>query len=69
MLIEAVPDPDPENRFRMRRVIPEEPPSPINLPVGCGFKASCPDAEKCPLDSPQMADLGNGHLVMCHQPY
>jgi len=31
-LIGAVPTPDPANRFRERRVIPGEPPSPVHVP-------------------------------------
>ncbi|MEM2319326.1 MAG: ABC transporter ATP-binding protein [Candidatus Bathyarchaeia archaeon] len=65
-LIEAVPDPDPENRFKERNVIPGEPPSPINPPSGCRFRTRCPLAfEKC-REEPRMIDVGNGHLVACH---
>jgi len=67
-LIEAVPDPDPENRFKERRVIPGEPPSPINPPAGCRFNPRCPFAtDKCRKEEePQLVDVGDGHLVACH---
>lgn len=66
MLIEAVPDPDPNNRFIDRKVIPGEPPSAINPPVGCGFKTRCPNGNTCPLEGPQMTEVEDEHLVMCH---
>jgi len=66
-LIEAVPDPDPENRFKERKVIPGEPPSPINPPVGCRFNPRCPLAtDKCRRGELQLLDVGDGHLVACH---
>jgi len=66
-LIEAVPDPDPENRFKERRVIPGEPPSPINPPAGCRFNPRCPLAtDKCGKEEPQLVDVGDGYLVACH---
>jgi peptide/nickel transport system ATP-binding protein len=66
-LIEAVPDPDPENRFRERNVIPGEPPSPINPPLGCRFNTRCPFVfEKCKEKEPQLVDVGRKHLVACH---
>lgn len=66
-LIEAVPDPDPENRFRERNVIPGEPPSPINPPLGCRFNTRCPFVfKKCKEKEPQLIDVGRKHLVACH---
>ncbi|MFN7106539.1 MAG: ABC transporter ATP-binding protein, partial [Pyrobaculum sp.] len=41
-LIEALPDPDPANRFKIRKVPPGEPPSLINPPSGCRFHPRCP---------------------------
>lgn len=65
-LIDAVPDPDPENRFKERRVIPGEPPSPINPPSGCRFNTRCPFvSEKCK-EEPQLINVGNKHFVACH---
>lgn len=67
-LIEAVPDPDPENRFKERSVIPGEPPSPINPPSGCRFSTRCPLVfEKCKKEEPQLTNIGGKHLVACHK--
>ncbi|MCS7113935.1 MAG: ABC transporter ATP-binding protein [Nitrososphaerota archaeon] len=68
-LIEAVPDPDPGNRFKERNVIPGEPPSPINPPSGCRFNTRCPFVfGKCK-EEPQLVDVGNKHMVACHLHY
>lgn len=66
-LIEAVPDPDPENRFKERNVIPGEPPSPINPPHGCRFNTRCPLVfGKCKEEEPRLVDVRNKHFVACH---
>jgi len=65
MLIDAVPDPDPKNRFNNRAIIPGEPPSPINPPEGCAFRSRCPMAGECKNTAPGMIELGNGHQVRC----
>ncbi len=52
-LIEAVPDPDPHNRFRERKVPHGEPPSLVNPPKGCRFHPRCPlRMEICEKDPP-----------------
>ncbi len=66
-LIEAVPEPDPNNRFRERKVIPGEPPSPINPPPGCKFHPRCPYVmDRCRTEEPQLQEIKKGHLVACH---
>lgn len=40
-LLEAIPDPDPENVKRMRNVPPGEPPSLARPPSGCRFHPRC----------------------------
>lgn len=40
-LLEAIPDPDPENSKRMRNVPPGEPPSLVRPPAGCRFHPRC----------------------------
>ncbi len=67
-LIEAIPDPDPTNRFRMRRVVPGQPPSLINPPSGCRFHPRCPYfmKGKCDAQEPPLYDLGNGRKVACY---
>ncbi|MGQ9700684.1 MAG: ABC transporter ATP-binding protein [Candidatus Bipolaricaulaceae bacterium] len=40
-LLEAIPDPNPENVKRMRNVPPGEPPSLVRPPSGCRFHPRC----------------------------
>ncbi|HDI73905.1 MAG TPA: ABC transporter ATP-binding protein, partial [Candidatus Korarchaeota archaeon] len=64
-LFEAIPDPDPENRFRFRHVPPGEPPSLVNPPPGCRFEPRCPIAtEKCKEEPPEV-EVGPDHWVKC----
>jgi len=65
-LIEAVPDPDPENRFRMRPVIPGEPPNPISPPPGCRFHLRCPKRfDPCDKKEPPLREVEKNHYVAC----
>ncbi len=67
-LFNAIPDPDPENRFRLREVPPGEPPSLINPPPGCRFKPRCPIAtSKCDEEPPEF-EVFAGHFVKCWYP-
>jgi peptide/nickel transport system ATP-binding protein len=67
-LIEAIPDPDPMNRFKMREVVPGQPPSLLNPPSGCRFHPRCPYfmKGKCEVREPPLYDLGNGRRVACY---
>jgi peptide/nickel transport system ATP-binding protein len=65
-LMEAVPDPDPNNRFLFRDVIPGEPPNPIDPPTGCRFHPRCPYAtEQCNTEEPLLREIGV-HRIACH---
>lgn len=65
-LMDAVPDPDPQNRFKFRKVVPGEPPSPITPPTGCRFHPRCPYAtEICKKDEPLLREIEQ-QLVACH---
>ena len=65
-LIAAVPDPDPENRFKMRPVVPGEPPNPINPPPGCRFHPRCPHRyEPCDKEEPPLKEVEKNHYVAC----
>ena len=65
-LLNAVPDPDPSNRFHFREVIPGEPPSPVNPPSGCRFHPRCPKRfEPCDKNEPKLKEIKNGHYVAC----
>ncbi len=66
-LINSVPDPDPQNRFRKRPVVPGEPPSPINPPPGCRFHPRCPERfDPCDKEEPVLKEVENDHYVACH---
>jgi peptide/nickel transport system ATP-binding protein len=65
-LIEAIPDPDPNNRHAERKVVPGEPQNPIAWPAGCRFHPRCPYAmEVCRVKEPTMEEIKPGHQVAC----
>jgi peptide/nickel transport system ATP-binding protein len=67
-LIEAIPSPNPDNRFRERPSLPGEPPSLVNPPAGCRFHPRCPIAKGglCDVEEPLLRELRPGHFVACH---
>jgi len=66
-LLSAVPRLDPDSK-RQRVILKGELPSPINPPSGCRFNTRCPDSdENCSRIEPTLNDVGQGHLVACHQ--
>ena len=66
-LVSAIPRPDPEvERGRQRIVLPGDPPSPINPPVGCAFHPRCPYAlEKCKAAVPPLIPAADNRTVAC----
>jgi peptide/nickel transport system ATP-binding protein len=75
-LLNAIPDPDPDNAGRFRdippgagpRLIPPgEPPSLINPPTGCHFHPRCPHIIKglCDVEQPPQFEPAPGHFVEC----
>ena len=45
----------------------EDVPSPINPAPGCRFAGRCRFCqEKCHLETPELKDIGNDHMVSCH---
>lgn len=72
-LIEAVPDPDPENRKRFREIpIKGEVPSAIYVPPGCRFHPRCiaydkhPELRKyCRTIEPPLFEVEKNHYVSC----
>jgi peptide/nickel transport system ATP-binding protein len=69
-LISAVPVPDVRAGARRERIILSgEVPSPVNPPSGCRFHTRCPFAtERCRVERPALAALGDGRSVACHYP-
>ena len=66
-LLSAIPVVD--KRARRKRIILEgSVPSPINVPPGCPFNPRCPEkiGEICETKIPELRDVDNGRLVMCH---
>ena len=69
-LLSSVPRLDGVREERLR-TIPGQPPSLINLPTGCSFRARCAHSGlvsggACASTMPELVEAGNGHLVRCH---
>ena len=46
-----------------------QPPDLINLPQGCSFRERCRWAiDKCAMDTPELVEIGEGHLSACFRP-
>jgi peptide/nickel transport system ATP-binding protein len=67
-LMEALPDPDPDNRARERPALPGEPPSLVSPPPGCRFHPRCPIAKAgwCDIEEPELREMRPNHFVACH---
>ena len=64
-LLEAAPRRDPS--APRARVLPGEPPSPVNPPSGCRFHPRCPIAEPiCSREEPLLLPIGEKRRVACH---
>jgi peptide/nickel transport system ATP-binding protein len=66
-LIEAIPEPDPNNRFRRRAVVPGEPHASGTYPAGCPFFRRCPIRIEgvCNVNRPLLEEREPGHFVAC----
>ncbi len=66
-LLNAIPDPDPENAAKFRDIPPGEPPNLISPPPGCRFHPRCPHIIKglCDADEPPDFQPAPGHFVQC----
>jgi len=67
-LLSAVPIPDPLIEATRKRIILKgEPPSPIEIPLGCNFHPRCPMAiDLCQIEIPTLKEIGKDHWVACH---
>ncbi|MEP6685300.1 MAG: oligopeptide/dipeptide ABC transporter ATP-binding protein [Verrucomicrobiota bacterium] len=66
-LVSAVPIPNPARESqRQRIVLPGDPPSPMNPPIGCPFHPRCPYMmEACKAEVPPLVDWGGNHFAAC----
>ncbi len=67
-LLSSVPTADPVlERTRQPLKLGGEIPSVLKRPKGCPFSDRCPKAmECCHILSPELVDMGEGHMVACH---
>ncbi|UCD22763.1 MAG: ABC transporter ATP-binding protein [Chloroflexota bacterium] len=66
-LLNAIPDPEPENVGRFKDIPAGEPPSLIAPPSGCRFHPRCPRIikELCDMEQPPELEPTPGHFVEC----
>ena len=64
-LVSAIPTPNPDaERARQRIVLPGDPPSPMNPPVGCTFHPRCPYMqERCKAAMPPLIPFENREVA------
>jgi len=67
VLLNAIPDPEPENVAKFRDIPPGEPPSLINPPTGCRFHPRCPRKIEglCDTEEPPEFEPSPSHFVQC----
>lgn len=65
-LLNAIPDPDPENRKILKEVPPGEPPDLVNPPPGCRFAPRCSQVKDiCNKERPKEIEVRDKHWVRC----
>ena len=65
-LLNAIPEPDPENRNILKEVPPGEPPDLVNPPPGCRFAPRCSYAKDiCTKERPREVEIKEKHWVIC----
>lgn len=67
-LLAAVPRHRSASKDLGHRALPAgDPPSPVNLPLGCRFASRCSLAVgRCHTEDPSLRQIGSNHLVACH---
>jgi len=71
VLLSSMPSIDPDIAHT-RILLEGDPPTPIDLPLGCPFAPRCREVrEHCNLEKPPLVQRGDDstHLVACHFPY
>lgn len=69
LLLESVPEPDPNVEIDLTVLEMGELPSPLDPPSGCRFRTRCMYAQDiCAAEEPQMRRINNEHYVACHFP-
>jgi len=65
-LINVLPDPDPQNRFTLKKTLPGEPPNLMRPPPGCRLSPRCPYVmERCKTQEPPLLELPGNRKVKC----
>jgi peptide/nickel transport system ATP-binding protein len=65
-LISVLPDPDPQNRFTLKKTLPGEPPNLMRPPPGCRLSPRCPYVmERCKTQEPPLLELPGNRKVKC----
>jgi len=65
-LLNAIPEPNPENRNILKEVPPGEPPDLVNPPLGCRFAPRCSQAKDiCSKERPPELEIKDKHWVRC----
>ncbi len=65
MLIDSLPEVGVRFEHKRLQGIPGRPPSLLDPPVGCRFRARCPLADEQCLDQPPFVEIADGHHVAC----
>ena len=67
VLLNIIPDPDAENRLKIKDVPPGEPPSLVNPPKGCRFHPRCVYIKNgiCNEKEPREVEVEKDHFVRC----
>ena len=66
-LLSAVPVLEEQPYKAEECLLEGEPPSPIDMPTGCSFRARCPLAfDRCRIEEPPLYSRGPGRVAACH---
>ncbi len=66
-LIDSIPKLDPRGRGQLKPLLGEVP-SPLDIPVGCGFAPRCPRRTEACARPPAEQNFGEAHSAACFHP-